>query len=115
MADFQIKRGDTLPSVRAVLTTHDDQGGVIGLDLTDAEIVRFVMRSKDAGAVTVNAAATVVDAVLGVVRYDWKDADTASVGSFQAEWEITWPGSKKQTVPTASYHTIDILADLNNA
>ena len=115
MADFMIKRGDTLPTIRAVLTQKDDEGNDGPIDLSTALGVDFIMKPKDSGTVKINAAAVIVTPSMGLVRYDWAVADTATTGSLQAEWEITWPGPKKQTVPTASYHTIDILADLDNA
>lgn len=112
MADFSLKAHDRLPSIQATLKNPD--GSL--LDLTGATSVKFIMKLKDApGTVKVNAAAVVVaPATGGIVRYDWLAIDTDAVGSYQAEWEITWTGGKKQTVPTTSYHTIDVLADLDN-
>lgn len=103
MADFTLKSHDRLPSIQATLSS----------DLTDATGVDFIMRPASGGAVKVNAAAVVVDATEGIVRYDWLAADTDTPGQFQAEWEVTWTGGKKQTFPTLTYHTIDVLADLD--
>lgn len=105
MADFAIKSFDRLPSIQATLSA----------DLTSAVSVDFIMRPKAGGAAKVNAAATIVDASGGVVRYDWAVGDTDTPGEFQAEWEVHWPGSKTQTFPTTSYHTVDVLADLDGA
>ena len=105
MADFTIKANDRLPSIQATLSA----------DLTTATGVNFIMKSAQGNTIKVNAAATVVDAAAGVVRYDWLAVDTATPGSYQAEWQVTWPGPKKQTFPTLTYHTIDVLADLDGA
>jgi hypothetical protein len=105
VADFSIKSFDRLPSIQATLSA----------DLTTATGVDFIMRPISGGTPKVNAAATVVDAAGGVVRYDWAALDTNTPGSYQAEWEVHWPGPKTQTFPTATYHTIDVLADLDGA
>ena len=110
MADFSIKSHDRLPSIKATLSG----GGGQPLDLTGATVT-FIMRNKSGGAPKVNAAAVVVDAAAGSVRYDWLATDTDIAGSYQAEWQITWSDGKQQTAPTLSYHTVDVLADLDGA
>lgn len=110
MADFTIKSFDRLPSIRATLAAAGS-----AVDLTTATGVDFIMRAASGGTVKVNAAAVVVDAATGVVRYDWTALDTDSPGSYQAEWEVHWADGKTQTFPTLTYHTIDVLADLDGA
>jgi hypothetical protein len=110
VADFAIKAHDRLPSIQATFTS-----GGIPVDLTTATGVTFIMKSTQGNTVKVNAAATVVTPASGVVRYDWIAADTDTPGSYQAEWQVTWTGGKKQTFPTLTYHTIDVLADLDGA
>lgn len=109
MADFSIKAHDTKPSIQATLAN-----GGNAVDLSTATGVKFIMATSPGGTVKINSAAVIADAAHGVVRYDWAAADTATPGSYQAEWEVTW-STGKQTYPTLSYHTIDILADLDNA
>jgi hypothetical protein len=111
VADFSLKAHDRLPPIKAVLSG----GGADPLDLTDATTVTFIMRNKTGGAPKVNAPAVVEDALGGTVRYDWAAGDTDTAGSYQAEWQITWNDGKKQTAPTLSYHTVDVLADLDDA
>lgn len=104
-ADFTMKANDRLPSIQATLSA----------DLTTATSVKFIMKTITGNTVKVNATATIVTPSTGIVRYDWLAVDTATPGSYQAEWEVTWTGGKKQTFPTLTYHTVDILADLDGA
>lgn len=104
-SDFTIKAFDRLPSIQATLSA----------DLTTAVSVNFIMKATQGNTVKVNATAVVVTPASGVVRYDWATGDTDTPGSYLAEWEVHWPSSKTQTFPTASYHTIDVLADLDGA
>lgn len=111
MADFTLKAHDRLPSIRATFTTAG-----AAVDLTTATTVTFIMKVKTGGAAAkVNAPATVVDPTSGIVRYDWAAGDTDTPGDYQAEWQVTWSSGQKQTFPTLTYHSISILADLDNA
>jgi hypothetical protein len=110
MADVTLKAHDRLPSIQAVLSSA---GGPV--DLSAATGVNFIMKAAQGNTVKVNAAATIISPSGGVVRYDWLAVDTDTPGSFQAEWQVTWTGGKKQTFPTLTYHTVDILADLDGA
>ena len=109
-ADFTLKAYDRLPSIQATLSSGGNP-----LDLTSATAVSFIMRPATGGAVKVNAPAAIVTASGGVVCYDWAVGDTDVAGSYQAEWEVHWSSDKTQTFPTLTYHTIDILADLDGA
>lgn len=110
MADFTIKANDRLPSIQASLLSAGTP-----VDLTGASSVKFILTSAVGATPKVNATAVIVDAVTGVVRYDWLAIDTAVAGSYLAEWQVTWTtGTKPQTFPTASYHSVDILADLGS-
>lgn len=111
MADFSIKANDRLPSIQATLSS-----GGTPVNLTTATSVEFIMKTAPPGnTIKVNAVASIVTAASGVVRYDWAAVDTATPGSYIAEWEVTWTGGKKQTFPTLTFHSIDVLADLDGS
>lgn len=103
-ADFQLKAHDLLPSIQATLSA----------DLTTATSVSFILKPV-AGTTATKTPAVIVTPAAGVVRYDWVAGDTATPGDYLAEWEVLWPGGKKQTFPTLTYHSITILADLDGA
>jgi hypothetical protein len=110
MADWVMKSHDRLPSIQATLSSAGAP-----VNLGTATEVRFIMRPAVGGVAKVNAASVIVDAAAGVVRYDWLAADTDTPGSYMAEWQVTWASGKRQTFPTLTFHTVDILQDLDNA
>ena len=106
-ADFTLKAHDEKPSIQATLAS-----GGVAVNLTGAT-VKFILADKATGTVKVNAAAVIADAATGVVRYDWLSTDTDTPASYQAEWQVTWGDGTKQTFPTLTYITVDVLADLD--
>lgn len=104
--EFYIKQNDTAPSIQEILSLN---GTVI--DLTGCT-VRFHMKVLD-GVIKIDQPATVVDAVNGIVQYDWDAGDTDTVDNFFREWEITLPSGRIMTVPndTLGYSVI-ITAEL---
>jgi len=105
---FYIKQNDTAPSIRATL--KDGDGDVI--NLTDAT-VRFHMRTIGGTSTKVDASATVNSpATAGVVQYDWDAADTDTIGSFQAEFEVTYGNSKIESFPNNGYIRVEITDDI---
>jgi hypothetical protein len=109
LTTFTIKQNDQLPIIQATLYNGDGTP----IDLTTASSVKFLMRSLTGSqAVKVNAAATIDTAASGIVTYAWAAADTDTAGQFQAEWQITWPGPKKQTVPNSTYFDVIVIDDI---
>lgn len=104
---FYVKQNDTAPSIRATLKDGDDDA----IDLTGAS-VRFHMRSIGGTSAKVDSAATVVTAASGIVQYDWVAADTDTVGTYQAEFEVTYSDTRIETFPNNGYIVVEITDDI---
>jgi hypothetical protein len=55
---------------------------------------------------------TIVNGLTGQIRYDWLAADTDTVGTYQAEFEVTYSDSSIETFPNDEYLTILITPEL---
>jgi hypothetical protein len=104
---FFIKQNDTSPSLRAILKDGDE----IAINLTGAT-VRFHMRTVGGETAAVDADASIVTAESGIVQYLWDAADTATVGSYQAEFEVTFSGGAVETFPNNGYIRVEITDDI---
>lgn len=104
---FYIKQNDTVPSIRATL----QNGSGNPVDLIDAT-VRFHMRAIGASAVKVDGVVNIINESLGLVQYNWIGADTDSIGSYQAEFEVTYPDGTIETFPNNAYVRIEIIDDI---
>jgi len=104
---FYVKQNDTSPAMLATL----QDASLAAVDIRGAS-VRFHMRPIGSTQVTVDAAATIVDALAGEVRYDWQAADTATVGAYQAEFEVTYAGDIIETFPNDAYIRVQIIDDI---
>ena len=108
MADFTIKQGDRLPEIECYL--KDATGAAV--DLTGASVV-FVLRRREATTATVNAAATVVGSASdGRVKYSWGASDTATTGTYDAEWQVTFSGGLVEKFPNAGHLEVVIVEKL---
>lgn len=106
-ADFYIKRGDRLPTLARQLKWQDETP----IDLTGCT-VRWKMVDKKTRSVKVSAAASVVSAVDGRVEYDWQSSDTDVSGHYDGEWQITYPDTKRLTVPNLNFVTVHVVDSL---
>lgn len=104
---FYIKQNDTGPAMLATL--QDANGNAI--NLTGAS-VRFHMRSICGGNPVVDASATIVTPTSGIVRYNWVAADTDTVGTYQAEFEVTYADASIETFPNDGYIAVQIIDDI---
>lgn len=103
---FNIKRNDRAPSITCRL-------GSGALNLTGTT-VKFIMRDASSPSATpkVNAAATIVSATEGIVRYSWASGDTNTAGLYLAEWEVTFAGDVKGTYPRTGHLYVNVIPDL---
>lgn len=105
---FYIKQNDTAPAIRATLKDTD----AVAIDLTDAS-VRFHMRRVGSTTTTTDGAAMIVgDATNGIVQYDWEAADTATVDTYHAEFEVTYSDGSIETFPNKSFITVEVTDDI---
>lgn len=117
---FYIKQNDTSPAY--VVDLQDDVDTTpAAINLTDATSVTFKMRSAAAAASSapvVDEAMTITTAASGRCTYEWQTGDTATAGTYNAEFEILWDDGTIETVPNgadpaAQYLTIVIVDDLD--
>lgn len=104
---FRIKQNDTSPSLQATL--KDATGSAV--NITGAT-VRFHMKSLE-GSVKVDAEMEITDAEGGVVQYDWSASDTDTVGTYRAEFEVTYADASIETFPNDGNVSIVISPELN--
>ena len=112
MADWVMKQNDTWPPLGDAVTPvvlKDNTGAAI--NLTGATVKLFI-RAADGTGTPLSRDAIVVNAVNGTVRYDWVPADTAVVGDFNFEYQITFGDGKIATVPTEGYLSLSIIDDI---
>ena len=101
------KQNDTTPSLRAALKNGDNDA----IDLTNATC-RFHMRKIGSTTVSVDEAAQIVTEATGIVQYNWTASDTATVGSYQGEFEVTYTDGTIETFPNNGYIRVEITDDI---
>lgn len=107
---YAIKAGDLEPPIDATLL----QATGTPVDLTTAASVRCLVRRTGATSLAVDRDATINSPrTAGSVTLAWQAGETDTPGTYQLEFEITWPGSRKQTVPAWPAYTFVIYPDLN--
>lgn len=104
---FYIKQNDTSPFMLATLKDANENL----IDLTSAT-VRFHMRRVGSSEVVVDNSAIVVNEDQGAVKYVWQATDTAEIGSYQAEFEVTYFDGSIETFPNNGYIRVEIKDDI---
>jgi len=106
-ADFTIKQNDTTPIIQA---TCKDQADVV-VNLTGS-IITFKMVERGGTTLTVNASATIVNALGGIVKYTWVPGNTSDAGGYDGEFQVTFAGGDIETYPNDRQIDILITPDL---
>lgn len=109
MADpFVAKRNDTRQYLLRTLTNADGTA----IDLTNATVI-FNMRIRNSSTLKIDgAAAVIVTAASGIVRYEWDTGDLDTAGFYEGEFEVTFGDSTVITVPNEEHIPITVIADL---
>ena len=71
------------------------------------------MKKEGESTAKVNAAATVVTASLGRVKYTWTGTDTDTAGTYIGQFEMT-SGGKKRTAPNRRENRLYIVIEPDN-
>lgn len=90
-------------------TLKDGNDEVIELS---GSTVRFHMRQIGETTVAVDESATIYDVDAGQVSYVFSASDTATSGSFQAEFEVTNTDGTIETFPNKGYIRVEITDDI---
>jgi RNase P/RNase MRP subunit p29 len=107
-ATFFIKQNDTAPALEAALTDSNGRKR----DMTQAATVRFHMKDEN-GNVLVDNEGLVINQTKGIVAYRWEEGDTATVGTHNAEFEVTYNNDGgTETFPNTGYIKVIIKEDL---
>jgi len=104
---FTIKQNDTSPALQATL--RDANG--LGVLLTGATIRLHMVPLN--GGTTLDKAMTIVNATQGIVRYNWVAGDTATVGTYSIEFEVTYSDGSVETFPNNDNLVVVITPELN--
>jgi hypothetical protein len=104
--DFYLTANDTSPSIAYQLL--DGLGAPVVLT---GAAVEFHMQAPGS-AVKVNAAATITDATLGKVRYDFLAANTDTPGDYLARWQVVYSGGAIESFPDGDLLKVRILDDI---
>ena len=108
MPTLTMKQNDLAPSLRAQLLD-----GETAVDLTTASSARIIVTTIDKATELLDRAATIEAGTNGWVTMDWQTGDTATVGRYLLEIEVTWPGTKPQTFPVHQYAWLVVEDDLD--
>jgi len=104
---FRIKQNDTSPSLEATLSDVN----LVPVNIT-AAVVMLHMKAIG-GAVVLTRQMTITDAENGVVQYDWQAGDTATVGTYYVEFEVTYSDGNVETFPNTGSLPLVITRELN--
>ena len=112
MVDFSLKQGNTSPGIRSQLQDDDESA----VDITGFNEVTFRMRAAD-GTVIVESnestgAVTVVNAVDGIVTYEWQPGDTDIPAMYEAEWIVEFSDGSEETFPNNDWIYVKIFESI---
>lgn len=108
-----MKQHDTAPPLEHQLTEDVTVGGITSntpVDLTGATVT-CNLRVQGSASPLVSRGATIVDAVVGRVRFDWQPSDTVTTGTLEGEWQVTGGTVGKRTFPARRAENFLVIID----
>lgn len=97
---YSIKRGATLPVLRATLTQTENEVTKT-VDLSTVVSVKFAFRLLTTPANLSRVVdCVVIDAPGGVVQYAWVPGDTDRAGQYEGEFHLTYQSGEVLKLPT---------------
>lgn len=110
MLQFHIKAGDVLPELNATLLDVDG----LPLNLSVASSVTLRVRQVVLSGSPVKWAkpCTIAAPAAGKVSFAWAAGDTATPGTYEVEFLVTWADGGVQAVPNNGNAVIKILPTL---
>ena len=107
IADYKMKQGDTLPTVRVNLL----DGTGVPILLAGASGIVFKLESQGGNEVLVEGPANLIDVPTALVEYAWAAEDTADLqGWYQGYFEVNYAGGKVLSVPNEGYISVAFTA-----
>ena len=91
-----------------------DKNGT-AIDLTGATIAATMQSSAGGSNIFSSQACTITDAAAGDFEYAWQGTNTATVGEFYIEFQVTPLTGGKYSLPANGRALITIEADLDGA
>ena len=104
---FRIKQNDTSPSLEATLS----DANLVPVDITSATVMLHM--KAVGGSVVLDEQMTITSDLGGVVQYDWQAGDTATVGTYYVEFEVTYADASVETFPNTGSLPLIITRELN--
>ena len=104
---FRIKQNDTSPSLEATLS----DANLVPVNITAATVMLHM--KAIGGDVVLDEQMTITDAEGGVVQYDWQAGDTATVGTYYVEFEVTYSDGSIETFPNTGSLPLVITREMN--
>lgn len=105
---MRIKQGDIYPFDYLLKYADGDSP----IDLTNTTVTITVTEDTATEPVVDEQTCTIIDALKGQVRYQWKGTETSTVGMYRIEYHITFSNGSKLTVPSGDVIWLFIIPSL---
>ena len=71
------------------------------------------MRPIGSSTASIDATASIISVPNGIVQYNWVSGDTSNIGSYQAEFEVTYSDGNVETFPNSRYINVEIIDNIS--